>query len=74
MAISDGADVTVVKDQGVVTAVFADRTVTGLDGALAIGSPVAIRASTPRPVAAARIRRGLSSGRAHGDQGDCEGR
>ena len=37
MAVSDGADVTVVKDQGLVAAVFDDRTLAGLDGHLAIG-------------------------------------
>jgi amidophosphoribosyltransferase len=37
MAVSDGADVTVVKDQGLVTGVFDDRTLAGLDGILAIG-------------------------------------
>src|SRR5215203_7190035 len=37
MAVSDGADVTVVKDQGLVAAVFDDRTLAGLDGILAIG-------------------------------------
>ena len=37
MAVSDGEDVTVVKDQGLVAAVFDDRTLAGLDGHLAIG-------------------------------------
>ncbi len=37
MAVSDGSDVTVVKDQGLVAAVFDDRTLAGLDGILAIG-------------------------------------
>ena len=37
MAVSDGSAVTVVKDQGLVVAVFDDRTLAGLDGHLAIG-------------------------------------
>ncbi len=37
MAVSDGSDVTVVKDQGLVAAVFDDRTLAGLEGILAIG-------------------------------------
>ncbi len=37
MAVSDGRDVTVVKDQGLVASVFDDRTLAGLDGHLAIG-------------------------------------
>ncbi len=37
MAVSDGTGVTVVKDQGLVVAVFDDRTLAGLDGHLAIG-------------------------------------
>jgi amidophosphoribosyltransferase len=37
MAVSDGAAITVVKDQGLVVAVFDDRTLAGLDGHLAIG-------------------------------------
>ena len=37
MAVSDGNAVTVVKDQGLVVAVFDDRTLAGLDGHLAIG-------------------------------------
>ena len=37
MAVSDGADVIVVKDQGLVASVFDDRTLAGLDGHLAIG-------------------------------------
>jgi amidophosphoribosyltransferase len=37
MAVSDGSVVTVVKDQGLVVAVFDDRTLAGLDGHLAIG-------------------------------------
>ena len=37
MAVSDGADITVVKDQGLVAAVFDDRTLAGLTGHLAIG-------------------------------------
>ncbi len=37
MAVSDGTDVTVVKDQGLVVAVFDDRTLAGLDGHVAIG-------------------------------------
>ena len=37
MAVSDGTAVTVVKDQGLVVAVFDDRTLAGLDGHLAIG-------------------------------------
>ena len=37
MAVSDGADLTVVKDQGLVAAVFDDRTLAALDGHLAIG-------------------------------------
>jgi amidophosphoribosyltransferase len=37
MAVSDGATITVVKDQGLVAAVFDDRTLAGLDGHLAIG-------------------------------------
>ncbi len=37
MAVSDGDDVTVVKDQGLVASVFDDRTLAGLDGHLAIG-------------------------------------
>ena len=37
MAVSDGADVTVVKDKGLVATVFDDRTLAGLDGHLAIG-------------------------------------
>ena len=37
MSVSDGTAVTVVKDQGLVAAVFDDRTLAGLDGHLAIG-------------------------------------
>jgi amidophosphoribosyltransferase len=37
MAVSDGEDVTVVKDQGLVAAVFDDRTLAGLQGHVAIG-------------------------------------
>ena len=37
MAVSDGEDLTVVKDQGLVAAVFDDRTLAGLSGFLAIG-------------------------------------
>jgi len=37
MAVSDGAALTVVKDQGLVAAVFDERTLAGLDGHLAIG-------------------------------------
>jgi amidophosphoribosyltransferase len=37
MAVSDGATVTVVKDQGLVVAVFDDRTLAGLEGHVAIG-------------------------------------
>jgi amidophosphoribosyltransferase len=37
MAVSDGEQLTVVKDQGLVAAVFADRTLAGLHGHLAIG-------------------------------------
>ena len=37
MAVSDGTAVTVVKDQGLVAAVFDDRTLAGLHGHLAIG-------------------------------------
>ncbi|MET0728937.1 MAG: amidophosphoribosyltransferase [Acidimicrobiales bacterium] len=37
MAVSDGSDLTVVKDQGLVTSVFDDRTMAGLVGHLAIG-------------------------------------
>jgi amidophosphoribosyltransferase len=37
MAVSDGDLLTVVKDQGLVAAVFDDRTLAGLDGHLAIG-------------------------------------
>jgi amidophosphoribosyltransferase len=37
MAVSDGATLTVVKDQGLVVAVFDDRTLAGLEGHLAIG-------------------------------------
>ncbi|MBA2752573.1 MAG: amidophosphoribosyltransferase [Actinobacteria bacterium] len=37
MAVSDGADLTIVKDQGLVAAVFDDRTLAGLGGDLAIG-------------------------------------
>ncbi|HJR26211.1 MAG TPA: amidophosphoribosyltransferase [Acidimicrobiales bacterium] len=37
MAVSDGTAVTVVKDQGLVVAVFDDRTLAGLEGHLAIG-------------------------------------
>jgi amidophosphoribosyltransferase len=37
MAVSDGSAVTVVKDQGLVVAVFDDRTLAGLEGHLAIG-------------------------------------
>jgi amidophosphoribosyltransferase len=37
MAVGDGTAVTVVKDQGLVVAVFDDRTLAGLDGHLAIG-------------------------------------
>jgi len=37
MAVSDGADVTVVKDQGLVASVFDDRSLAGLVGHLAIG-------------------------------------
>ena len=37
MAVSDGSTLTVVKDQGLVVAVFDDRTLAGLDGHLAIG-------------------------------------
>ncbi|MGH9084212.1 MAG: amidophosphoribosyltransferase, partial [Acidimicrobiales bacterium] len=37
MAVSDGTDVTVVKDQGLVASVFDDRSLAGLIGHLAIG-------------------------------------
>ncbi|MGQ0832593.1 MAG: amidophosphoribosyltransferase [Microthrixaceae bacterium] len=37
MAVSDGSDVTVVKDQGLVAAVFDDRMLAGLVGHVAIG-------------------------------------
>ena len=37
MAVSDGTAVTVVKDQGLVVAVFDDRTLAGLEGHVAIG-------------------------------------
>jgi amidophosphoribosyltransferase len=37
MAVSDGQDLTVVKDQGLVASVFDDRTLAALDGDLAIG-------------------------------------
>jgi amidophosphoribosyltransferase len=37
MAVSDGEDLTVVKDQGLVASVFDDRTLAGLQGHLAIG-------------------------------------
>jgi amidophosphoribosyltransferase len=37
MAVSDGSVVTVVKDQGLVVAVFDDRTLAGLQGHVAIG-------------------------------------
>lgn len=37
MAVSDGTAVTVVKDQGLVAAVFDDRSLAGLEGHLAIG-------------------------------------
>src|SRR5918994_3422942 len=37
MAVSDGETLTVVKDQGLVAAVFGDRTLAGLSGHLAIG-------------------------------------
>jgi len=37
MAVSDGTAMTVVKDQGLVTSVFDDRTLAGLHGHLAIG-------------------------------------
>ncbi len=37
MAVSDGSVVTVVKDQGLVVAVFDDRTLAGLEGHVAIG-------------------------------------
>ena len=37
MAVSDGDDLTVVKDQGLVASVFDDRTLAGLSGHLAIG-------------------------------------
>ncbi|MDQ2648284.1 MAG: amidophosphoribosyltransferase [Actinomycetota bacterium] len=37
MAVSDGTAVTVVKDQGLVTSVFDDRSLAGLHGHLAIG-------------------------------------
>jgi len=37
MAVSDGEQLTVVKDQGLVAAVFDDRTLAGLHGHLAIG-------------------------------------
>ncbi|HWC39789.1 MAG TPA: class II glutamine amidotransferase, partial [Acidimicrobiales bacterium] len=37
MAVSDGETITVVKDMGLVTAVFDERTVAGLHGDLAIG-------------------------------------
>lgn len=37
MAVSDGTAITVVKDQGLVVAVFDDRTLAGLHGHLAIG-------------------------------------
>jgi amidophosphoribosyltransferase len=37
MAVSDGVALTVVKDQGLVAAVFDERTLAGLDGHLAIG-------------------------------------
>jgi amidophosphoribosyltransferase len=37
MAVSDGEQLTVVKDQGLVASVFGDRTLAGLDGHLAIG-------------------------------------
>ncbi|MFC0082459.1 amidophosphoribosyltransferase [Aciditerrimonas ferrireducens] len=37
MAVSDGQSITVVKDMGLVTAVFDERTVAGLPGSVAIG-------------------------------------
>jgi amidophosphoribosyltransferase len=37
MAVSDGTSITVVKDQGLVVAVFDDRTLAGLQGHVAIG-------------------------------------
>jgi amidophosphoribosyltransferase len=37
MAVSDGEQLTVVKDQGLVASVFDDRTLAGLEGHLAIG-------------------------------------
>src|SRR3546814_16753477 len=37
MAVSDGTALTVVKDQGLVTSVFDDRSMAGLVGHLAIG-------------------------------------
>ncbi|MGH9302268.1 MAG: amidophosphoribosyltransferase, partial [Acidimicrobiales bacterium] len=37
MAVSDGDTITVVKDMGLVTNVFDERTLSGLDGYLAIG-------------------------------------
>jgi len=37
MAVSDGTDLTVVKDQGLVTSVFDDRSLAGLHGHLAVG-------------------------------------
>jgi len=37
MAVSDGVTITVVKDMGLVTAVFDERTLSGLSGHLAIG-------------------------------------
>ncbi|MFP5257297.1 MAG: amidophosphoribosyltransferase [Acidimicrobiia bacterium] len=37
MAVSDGTDMMVVKDQGLVASVFDDRSLAGLDGHLAIG-------------------------------------
>src|SRR5687767_10652475 len=37
MAVSDGTDITVVKDQGLVASVFDDRALAGLAGHVAIG-------------------------------------
>ena len=48
MAVSDGEQLTVVKDQGLVANVFDDRTLAGLIGHLAIGTP-ATRPPARRP-------------------------
>ena len=61
MAVSDGETITVVKDMGLVTTVFDERTLSGLPGHLAIGHT---RYSTARVLDWAGGPAGLPAGRA----------